>query len=115
MPTAPAHAIFTGHRTVSGQSPVEVLVTASCMPEEPGLVRLCCVDEQACEIAMWSFSRDALLDGLTNPVTSRSVTLQPLDFALLFSLDGGSARRSLVQLDRAEVASFLVGLCLSGR
>ncbi|MEV5983012.1 SsgA family sporulation/cell division regulator [Streptomyces sp. NPDC052114] len=112
MPAPPTQAIFTGHRTVHGQDPVPVLVTASCSPERPWFIRLCCVDEQAHEIATWSFSLGALFDGLTAPVTSQGVTVQPMAFALLFSLSGGT-RRSLVQLDRAEVGAFLVRLFLS--
>ncbi|MEV0440353.1 SsgA family sporulation/cell division regulator [Streptomyces spectabilis] len=113
MPSAPRHAIFTGHRSAPGQHPVEVLVTASSSPEDPWFVRLRCVDERACEIATWGFSRSALLDALTSPVTSEGVTVQPLGFALMFALSDGVARGSLVQIDRAEVASFLVGLVIS--
>ncbi|WP_306335780.1 SsgA family sporulation/cell division regulator [Streptomyces sp. KL118A] len=107
------HAVFMGHRTAPGERPVAVLVTASCSPHQPWFVRLCCIDEQACETTRWSFSRGALFDGLTNPVVSEGVTLQPVGFALLFSLNGSRTRRFLVQLDRAEFASFLVRVCLS--
>ncbi|ATL28459.1 SsgA family sporulation/cell division regulator [Streptomyces formicae] len=112
MHTAAAHAIFLGHRTLPGQHPVEVLVTASCTPEEPWFIRLRCIDEEAREITAWSFSRGALFDGLTNPVTAKGVTVQPVGFALLFTLSDARTHRSLIQLDRAEVASFLVRVCL---
>lgn len=113
MPGTAAHAIFMGYRTAPGQRPVDVVVTASCSPCEPWFIRLCCIDEQACEIATWSFSRGALFDGLTSPVVSRGVTVQPVGFALLFSLSGHHTHRSVVQLDRAEFAAYLVRVCLS--
>ncbi|MEV7501918.1 hypothetical protein [Streptomyces sp. NPDC093018] len=106
--TRSAHAIFLGYSTLPGLRPVEVLVTASCTLEEPWLIRLCCVNDKACQITTWGSSRGTLFDGLTKPVASEGVTVQPLGFALLFSLDGGHTHRSLIQLDRAEVASFLV-------
>ncbi|MFJ2766797.1 SsgA family sporulation/cell division regulator [Streptomyces sp. NPDC087300] len=114
MPKACAQTIFAGHRTAPGKRPVDVLVTASCRADEPWSIRLSCVDEQAREIDTWSFSRGALFDGLTGSVTRGGVTVQPFGFALLFFLNSGPARRSLVQLDRAEVASFLVRLIISG-
>ncbi|MFD6431668.1 hypothetical protein [Streptomyces venezuelae] len=113
--TADRHAIFLGYHTLPGQHPFEVLETASCSAGEPWSIRLHRVDEQACEIATWSFPRGAFFKGPTAPVSSRGVALQPAGFALLFTLgstaDGG--RRSLVQLDRAEVIAFLVRCCLS--
>lgn len=113
MHTPDRHAIFLGYRTLPGQHPFEVLVTASCSSREPWFVRLHCIDEQACEIATWSFSRDALFEGLTAPVTSKGVALQPVGFALLFSLSRAGHKHSLIQLDRAEVIAFLVRCCLS--